>query len=60
MENNMQQMLAKALLGQGMAGQAADISKLQPIYQQQNMQAQMQGLPFPSFEEWMKSQGNPR
>lgn len=60
MENNMQKMMARALLGQGMAGQAADKSKLQAQWQQQSMQAQMQGLPFPSFEEWMKQQGNQR
>lgn len=57
---NYQKMLARALLGQGMAGQAADMGQLQPIYRQQNMQAQMQGLPFPPFEEWLKSRQNPQ
>lgn len=56
MDSNYQQLLARALLGKGMASQAADMSKLQPIWQQQNMEAQTQGMPFPAFEEWLKSQ----
>lgn len=62
MDSNYQQLLARALLGNGMAGQAADISKLQPIHQQLKTEANMQGLPFPEFNEWLKSQnqGNPQ
>ena len=46
------QMLAKALLGGGMAGKAADVQQLQPIYQQQMAEAQMNGQPPIPFEQW--------
>ena len=44
-------------LGTGMAQNAANLQRLYPIYQQQAMQAQMQGQPFPSFEQWVQQQG---
>lgn len=53
-QKNYRQLLARALLGQGMAGQAADKTKLQAQWQQEYTNAQMQGMPFPQFEEWMK------
>lgn len=54
MENGgMKEMLARALLGGGMAGQAADTQQLYPIYQQQQIEAQTSGQPpLPPFEEW--------
>jgi hypothetical protein len=47
--------LARALLGSGMAGQAADLKKLMPIYQQQKIQAMSQGQNIPEFNEWAKT-----
>ena len=52
MEDDQRKLMARALLGQGMAGQTADLQKLMPIYQQQSMQAQVNGQPMPQFQEW--------
>lgn len=49
---DMKQMLARALLGNGMAGQAADTSKLYPQYQQYAIDAQSQGEQPVPFEQW--------
>lgn len=49
---DMKQMLARALLGSGMAGQAADTQKLYPMYQQAAQEAASQGQQIPPFEEW--------
>jgi len=48
------QLLARYLLGQGMAGKAADTQKLYPIYQKQQIDAQTSGQQLPPFEEWVK------
>lgn len=50
----MQEMLAKALLGNGMAGQAGDTSKLYPQYQEAMIEAQSQGQPPVPFEQWVQ------
>lgn len=53
MDPNTQQMLARALLGNGMAGQNADIRQLYPQYQQAQIEAQTSGAgPLPPFEQW--------
>ena len=52
MDDQTRQRMARALLGQGVVGQTADIQKLQPIFQQQSIQAQMNGQPMPPFEVW--------
>lgn len=49
---DMKQMLARALLGNGMAGQAADTSQLYPQYQQYAIDAQSQGEQPVPFEQW--------
>ena len=54
MEGGMKEMLAKALLGNGMAGQAADTSKLYPQYQEAMIEAQSQGQPPIPFEQWVQ------
>ena len=54
MAGGMQEMLAKALLGNGMAGQAADTSKLYPQYQEAMIEAQSQGQPPIPFEQWVQ------
>ena len=41
----------------GLAQGAADTSQLYPRWQQLNMQAQINGQPFPSFLEWMQQEG---
>lgn len=46
------EMLARALLGNGMAGQAADAQSLYPQYQQAMMEAQESGQPPIPFEQW--------
>lgn len=49
---DMKQMLSRALLGSGMAGQAADASTLYPQYQEYAINAQSSGeQPIP-FEQW--------
>jgi hypothetical protein len=45
---------ARALLGQGVAGQAADIRSLRQRHGKESAEAQMNGQSFPSFEEWSK------
>jgi endonuclease YncB( thermonuclease family) len=52
MDNNARNMLARALLGNGMAGKTADISQLYPQYQQAQIEAQINGQPLPPFEQW--------
>lgn len=52
MDETKRQLLARALLGAGVAGQAADTSQLYPIYQQQQMEAQSSGQQLPPFEQW--------
>ena len=49
------QMIMRAMLGQGILGQTADVSQLQPIWQQMNVESQMGGGdPLPQFPEWYK------
>lgn len=47
---------ARALLGNGLAGQAADKQALYPQWQQYSMDAQMNGEPAIGFEEWVMQQ----
>ena len=47
----------KGPLGTGMAQGAADINKLYPLYQREALDAQANGQPFPSFQDWARSQG---
>jgi len=54
MDDSQRIITARALLGQGVAGQAADIRKLREMYGKQNVEAQMNGQSLPSFEEWAK------
>lgn len=54
MEGGMKEMLARALLGNGMAGQGADTLQAEPAYKQYAEQAMSQGeQPIP-FEQWMQ------
>lgn len=39
-------------LGAGALRQAGEDKQLHPIWLEQYTEAQMQGLPFPQFEEW--------
>ena len=52
----MNEMLAKALLGQGMARQGADTMQLYPQYQQLQIDNATSNnpQPLPPFEEWAK------
>ena len=52
-----QQQVSPGPLGTGMGQNAANLQQLYPIYQQQAMQAQMNGQAFPPFEQWAQSQG---
>lgn len=54
MAGGMNEMLARALLGNGMAGNAADTSKLYPQYQEEMIDAQSQGKPPIPFEQWVQ------
>jgi len=56
MDDNQRQQIARQLLGQGTIGDAADLQKMYPIWQKANIEAQMQGMAFPSFQEWSQSQ----
>ena len=44
-------------LGTGLAQGAADIKQLYAIWQQQAINAQMQGTEFPPFTQWLAMQG---
>ena len=63
MENDERLRLARALLGSGAAGQAADISKIYPLYQRAQIDNQTNGgEPLPPFNVWAKAfmgQANP-
>lgn len=52
MDENQRQIMARALLGGGAAGQASDTTNLRQRWEQQNVQAQMNGQEFPSFDVW--------
>jgi len=52
MEQNQRQILARALLGQGAAGSAADKMKMYPVWQQQFAE----GLTDKQFNEWLAQQ----
>lgn len=52
-----QQNTQQGPLGTGMAQGAADINKMYPMYQRQALDAQANGQPFPSFQDWARSQG---
>ena len=47
----------KRSVGTGLAGSAADILKMRPTWQAEQMEAQLRGEPNQPFEEWMKTQG---
>jgi len=44
------------MFGSGMLRNAAEDQQLYPEYQKQMMEAQMNGQPFPKFEEWKQMQ----
>ncbi len=46
--------LARQLLGQGLLGRTADISKLQPIWNKEYIAAQISGEDYPQFNDWYK------
>lgn len=48
--------IRRALLGNGVLGNAADISTLYPVWQQAYTSANESGQPFPQFEEWVQMQ----
>lgn len=56
MDPQRREMMARALLGNGMAGQAADSMQTDPQYQQYAMMAQMAGQqPLPRTDpSWMQ------
>ena len=47
----------KSNVGTGLAGGAADILKMRPVWQAEQIDAHVRGEPKMPFEEWMKSQG---
>ena len=49
--------LGKSRMGTGLVGGAADILKMRPTWQAEQMEAQLRGEPNQPFEEWMKTQG---
>lgn len=49
--------MGKINVGTGLAGGAADILKMRPTWQAEQMEAQLRGEPNQPFEEWMKSKG---
>ena len=49
--------MGKSSMGTGIAGGAADILKMRPTWQAEQIEAQLRGEPKLPFEEWMKSQG---
>ena len=55
MDGSFRAKLARALLGDGIAGKAADVKRLYPVYQKEAIEAQSQGVKFPTFEEWAKT-----
>lgn len=54
MDESQRLIAARALLGQGVAGRAADVRSLREKHGQLNAEAQMNGQAFPSFQEWAK------
>lgn len=48
------QQMARWLMGNGLLGQSADINRLQPIWQQEYINAAQSGQEYPQFEEWYK------
>lgn len=60
MDENERQMMARQLLGRGMAGQTADTMQLRQMYQKQNIEAQMNGQEFPPFEVWAQQMRQPQ
>lgn len=49
-------LLARALLGNGMAGSAADDMRLSPMYRQAQEQAAINGQQLPPYEVWKQMQ----
>lgn len=56
MDDIKRQILARALLGRGALGAAADTQKLYPVYQKAQIEAQMSGEQLPPFEQWVQMQ----
>jgi len=56
MSDSFRQKLARMLLSDGMAGQAADHQNLYPQWQKLSTEAQMNGQEFPQYEEWAQQQ----
>lgn len=44
-------------VGNVMGLNAAQLQRLYPMWQQQSIQAQTDGMPFPQFNEWVQTQG---
>ena len=47
----------KSNVGTGLVGGAADILKMRPTWQAEQIEAQLRGEPKQPFDEWMKAQG---
>jgi len=52
--NGMNEQLARALLGSGMAGQGADTMQAMPAYQQYAQETMSQGQQPVPFEQWVQ------
>ena len=49
--------IGKSNVGTGLAGGAADMLRMRPIWQAEQLEAEIRGEPRMPFETWMKSQG---
>ena len=47
----------KPSVGTGLAGGAADMLRMRPIWQAEQVEAELRGEPRTPFETWMKTQG---
>lgn len=60
MDENERQIAARALLGRGTVGHASDTVKLRREWERQNIDAQMNGQEFPSFDVWSQQMRQPQ
>ena len=49
--------MGKSSMGTGLVGGAADILKMRPIWEAEQIDAQVRGDPKTPFDVWMKTQG---
>lgn len=46
----------RSMLGTGMASKAEEMTRLRQQYDNLSIEAQVNGQPFPTFQEWLKNQ----